>query len=118
VEEYYSAIDVFLFSSYASEGVPQALLQAMSVGLPMVVCRNPSVMETLNGYEDQIPVTYGDVEAAGRALRKTIEWHGWNDSVQSAKRRRLKARYTIESMWSRIAGIYRSEGIPSPDPTG
>ena len=114
VEEYYSAVDIFLFTSYASEGVPQALLQAMSAGLPMVVCRNPSVIETVDGYEDLIPVAYGDVEAASQALRRTVELHGWNDSVQSAKRRRLKALYTIESMWSRTAEIYRSQGIPSP----
>ena len=115
VEEYYSAIDVFFFTSYASEGVPQALLQAMSVGLPMVVCHNASVMETLEGYEDHIPVTYGEVEEAGRALQKTSERHQWNNSVQSARRRLLKARYTLESMWNRIEEIYRSKGIPSPD---
>ena len=115
VEEYYSAIDVFLFTSYASEGVPQSLLQAMSVGLPMVVCHNASVMETLDGYEAQMAVTYGDVEAAGRALRKTAERHQWNNSVQSSKRRLLKTRYTLESMWNRIAEIYRSKGIPSSD---
>lgn len=115
VEAYYSAMDVFLFTSYASEGVPQALLQAMSVGLPMVVCPNASVMETLEGYEDKIPVTYGDVEAAGAALVKTTERHGWNSPIRSAQRRRLRRAYTIENMWSRIMNIYLDRGIPSPD---
>jgi len=114
VEAYYSAMDVFLFTSYASEGVPQALLQAMSVGLPMVVCRNPSVMETLDGYEDKIPVTYGEVEAAGEALQKTIERHQWNNAARSANRRLLRTQYTVESMWTRIAEIYRAKGIPAP----
>jgi glycosyltransferase involved in cell wall biosynthesis len=117
VEEYYSAMDVFLFTSYASEGVPQALLQAMSVGLPIVVCRNASVMETLDGYEDQIAVTYGDLEEAGRALRKMIERHRWSNSVHSARRRLLKTQYTTEKMWNSIAEIYRSKGIAPPDAT-
>ncbi len=34
IEKYFSGLDLYFFTSYANEGVPQSLLQAQSVGLP------------------------------------------------------------------------------------
>lgn len=117
VEDYFSALDIFFFTSYASEGVPQSLLQAMSVGLPLVFSRTPSVMETLEGYGDAIPIEYGDVRTAREALEETARLHHPNDSNRSARRRYLQSKYDIRTMWHQLAALYRHYGIPAPPKT-
>jgi glycosyltransferase involved in cell wall biosynthesis len=48
---YLQAFDCFVLPSYANEGVPQALLQAMAVGLPVIACPIGGIPESLNHYE-------------------------------------------------------------------
>mgnify|MGYP003327992229 FL=1 len=53
---YMQAIDCFVLPSYANEGVPQALLQAMSIGLPIISCPVGGIPETLKSYKEAILV--------------------------------------------------------------
>ncbi len=48
---YFQAFDCFVLPSYANEGVPQALLQAMAVGLPVIACPIGGIPESLNQYD-------------------------------------------------------------------
>lgn len=49
-----SSADVFLFPSYYREGIPRGILEALSVGLPVITTDTPgcniTVQEGLNGY--------------------------------------------------------------------
>jgi len=89
IEKYFSALDLYFFTSYANEGVPQSLLQARSVGLPMVVCRIPSVLETLQGAEDVTPVEYGEVASACAALEKAVQLIKISDERRKEKNVRM-----------------------------
>ena len=51
---YLQAMDCFVLPSYANEGVPQALLQAMSVGLSIISCPVGGIPETLRSYKKAI----------------------------------------------------------------
>jgi glycosyltransferase involved in cell wall biosynthesis len=114
IEKYFSALDLYFFTSYANEGVPQSLLQAQSVGVPMVVCRTPSVLETLQGAEDVIPVEYGDLASACEALEKASQIVRVSDDRRKEKNERVKANHSIDSMVGKIRELYGQWGIEIP----
>jgi len=110
VEQYFSAIDIFFFTSYASEGIPQSLLQAMSIGLPLVVCRTPSVIETLQGIDNFMAIDYGDTEGAQKALIQISDRLAhFNEG--SDNRKQILSRYGIENMWDALISLYREHGV-------
>jgi len=114
IEKYFSALDLYFFTSYANEGVPQSLLQAQSVGLPMVVCRTPSVLETLKDAEDMMPVEYGDVSSACAALKAVIQMIRVPDDRRKEKNERVKSTHSLEAMLGKIRELYGQWGIEVP----
>jgi len=114
IEKYFSGLDLYFFTSYANEGVPQSLLQAQSAGLPMVVCRTPSVVETLHGVDDVIPVEYGDVPSACAALEKALPMIRVPDHRRNEKNEWVKSRHSIEAMLGKIRELYGQWGIGAP----
>jgi glycosyltransferase involved in cell wall biosynthesis len=114
IEKYFSALDLYFFTSYANEGVPQSLLQAQSVGLPMVVCRTPSVLETLQSAEDVIPVEYGEVPSACGALEKAGQMIRISDDRRKEKNERVRSTHSLEAMLGKIRELYGQWGIGAP----
>jgi glycosyltransferase involved in cell wall biosynthesis len=47
---YLQAFDIFAFPSYANEGVPQSILQAMATGLPILTCCIGGIPEAIQNY--------------------------------------------------------------------
>ncbi len=114
VEEYLSALDLFFFTSFASEGVSQSFLQAMAVGLPIVSSSIPSAVETLAGFHDYAIVDYGDISAASQAILE-MDTSPRDDSARLQERTaRVKARYSIETMLYLLLEVYQKNGIPNP----
>jgi glycosyltransferase involved in cell wall biosynthesis len=62
------AFDVFCLPSYANEGVPQALMQAMACGLPVVTTPVGSIEEIVSEGETGLLVPPQDAEALRTAL--------------------------------------------------
>lgn len=50
VSTWLAALDLFVLPSFANEGVPQAILQAMATGLPIVTCPVGGIPEALEHY--------------------------------------------------------------------
>jgi glycosyltransferase involved in cell wall biosynthesis len=114
IEKYFSALDLYFFTSYANEGVPQSLLQAQSVGLPMVVCRTPSVLETLKDADEAIPVDYGDVPSACAALKAAIPMVRAPEDRRKDKNERVRSRHSLDAMLGKIRELYGQRGIGAP----
>lgn len=51
VADWFAALDIYAQPSYANEGVPQAILQAMAMGLPIVSCPVGGIPEALASYK-------------------------------------------------------------------
>jgi glycosyltransferase involved in cell wall biosynthesis len=116
IEKYFSALDLYFFTSYANEGVPQSLLQARSVGLPVVVCRTPSVLETLKDAEDVIAVDYGEVSSACAALKEATRMIQVPDDRRKEKNERVQSTHSLEAMLGKIRELYGQWGIGDPVP--
>jgi glycosyltransferase involved in cell wall biosynthesis len=114
IEKYFSALDLYFFTSYANEGVPQSLLQAQSVGLPMIVCRTQPALETLQGTEDVIPVEYGDVPSACAGLEEALLKIPVPDDRRKKKNEWVRSRHSLEAMLGTIRELYGNWGIGPP----
>jgi len=111
VERYFSALDVFFFTSYASEGVPQSLLQAITNGLPIVACKTPSVEETLRGVVSTEFVTYGETMEAALILQEIANHSAaCEDSIRNDNSQIL-VKYGLSEMTHTLMDLYRRYGV-------
>ena len=66
-------MDIFCLPSYANEGVPQALLQAMFTALPIVTTPVGAILEVATDGETALVVAPQDAVALAGALRRLVE---------------------------------------------
>lgn len=63
-----AAMDIFVLPSYANEGVPQAIMQAMAMGLPELSTPVGSIPEIVSDGETGLLVAPSDAAALAAAL--------------------------------------------------
>lgn len=97
---YLQAIDCFVLPSFANEGVPQALLQAMSVGLPIISCPVGGIPETLKIYKKAILTEPKNPELLSKAMFKIIKTSN-TDQIENIHR-----PFTLDTMYKTTLEVY------------
>ena len=100
------ALDVFALPSYANEGVPQALAQAMLVGLPCVTTGVGGIGELARHEETALVVPAEDSRALKSALEKILSDPGLSRQLGETARRRTEANFSYERMLDSMERIY------------
>jgi glycosyltransferase involved in cell wall biosynthesis len=101
------ALDVFALPSYANEGVPQALGQAMLVGLACVTTHVGSIAELANHAVTALVVPPRDVSALRGALEKLAGEPELRKRLGEEARRHCSEHVSSETMLDRMEAIYR-----------
>jgi glycosyltransferase involved in cell wall biosynthesis len=101
------ALDIFALPSYANEGVPQALLQAMLVGLPCVTTDVGSIGELAVDRRTALIVPPQDTAALRAALERLMRDAALREQLGAAARRHCAERMSYERMLDRMEAIYR-----------
>jgi glycosyltransferase involved in cell wall biosynthesis len=101
------ALDVFALPSYANEGVPQALGQAMLVGLACVTTHVGSIAELAKHAVTALVVPPRDVSALRSALEKLAGEPELRKRLGEEARRHCSEHFSFETMLDRMEGIYR-----------
>ncbi len=92
--------DIFVLSS-AYEGLPNALMEAMAVGLPCVSTRCPTGPgDLIDDGENGILVPVGDETAMADALRKLMDDSGLRKRLGTNARQKIADQYTVERVIS------------------
>ena len=107
VVPWFQALDVFALPSYANEGVPQALIQAMLVGLPCVTTNVGSIAELATHDATALVVPPRDPASLRLALEQLIEHPELRKRLGEAARRHCAERFGYETMIARMEAIYR-----------
>ena len=102
------ALDAFALPSYANEGVPQALVQAMPVGLPCITTTAGSISELAEHEATALVVPAQDAHALASALRRLYDDAGLRARLGEAARRHCAERFSYERMLDRMEAVYRS----------
>jgi glycosyltransferase involved in cell wall biosynthesis len=101
------ALDVFTLPSYANEGVPQALIQAMLVGLPVVTTSAGSIGELAFEGKTALVVPGQDVQALREAIAQLITDPALRARLGAAAREHCVQRYSLEHMLDRMESVFR-----------
>ena len=102
------ALDAFALPSYANEGVPQALVQAMLVGLPCVTTTAGSISELAEHDATALVVPTQNAHALVAALGRLVDDPALRARLGEAARRHCAERFSYENMLDRMEAIYAS----------
>ena len=101
-----SALDLFVLPSLW-EGLPLALLEAMSMSLPVVATRAVGIEETVSDGVEGLLTPCRDPEALARAVARVLGDRHLALGFGMAGRRRVVERHSLAAVADRIDALYR-----------
>ena len=101
---------LFVLPSFV-EGMPMALLEAMSFGLPVIATPVGGVPEILTHGHDGLLVPPGDIAALAAAIARLTSDPELRQRLGRAARDTVGKRFSLDSAVERLLGIYRRFGI-------
>ncbi len=102
------AFDVFALPSYANEGVPQAIMQAMACGVPVVSTPVGSIDELVRDGETGLFVRPQDVTALRAAIERLEADDGLRASLARRAREHVRAHFALDRMLERMEAVFLS----------
>jgi glycosyltransferase involved in cell wall biosynthesis len=102
----YREADVFVFPS-VNEGLPLALLEAMSAGLPAIACCGTGAEDLLTPGSTGRLVPGRDVDALASALMWCYENRQQLPTMGEAARARIEEEFTLAHYAERLLGLYQ-----------
>lgn len=108
------ALDVFVLPSYANEGVPQALLQAMGCGLPVVTTGAGAILEIARAEESALVVPMHDAAALTVALRRIQDDLPLRYTLSQEGKRLVASGHTLDGMLTRMEQVFRRASGQAP----
>jgi len=101
------AIDIFVLSS-RWEGMPNAILEAMACGKPVVATRVGGSPEVVVDGETGILVEAGDPVSLAEAVERVFVDRGLRERMGSQGRRRIETMFTVDRMVERTEDAYET----------
>ena len=105
-EHWLQAMDVFCLPSYANEGVPQAILQAMLCALPIVTTPVGAILEAVSDGGTALVVPPKNADALGIAIARLLDDATLASRLGAAARRLASADFSREAMLDRMEALF------------
>lgn len=106
-ECWFRALDIFCLPSYANEGVPQALMQAMACGLPCVTTAVGAIGELVSHDETALVVSPHDPTSLADALHRLSDDGALSATLGKRARDFVAERHGRAVMLDRMEGLFR-----------
>ena len=110
------ALDVFALPSYANEGVPQALLQAMFCGVACVTTDAGAIPEIARNGETALIVAREDAGALADGLGRLLADDALRMRLAADARAFVAPRYGLPAMLDRIEAAFRRALVDAGSP--
>lgn len=101
----YEAFDVYALSSHR-EGLPNVVLEAMSMGLPVVATRIAGVPNLVRDGREGLLVEPGAIDDLTRALGSLMDDPALREGLGQAGRARVEADYSFAERMRRLCRVY------------
>lgn len=108
VVPFMQAFDVFILPSYANEGVPQAILQAMACGVPVISCPVGGIPECTQGLASVTLVPPKDAVALAAAMKTAIST-GADPADLARARDRVVADHSRDVMYRKALRYFSGD---------
>lgn len=105
VRGYFEAMDVFALSSHR-EGLPNVLLEAMALEVPVVATRVNGVPRLVQDEHSGLLVEPGDVDGLTTALVRVLNNGELRGLFRTVGRRTVETRYSFTTRMQRLKRIY------------
>ena len=99
-------MDVFCLPSYANEGVPQAILQAMLCALPIVTTPVGAILEAVSDGDTALVVPPKDAAALAGAIARLLDDSAFAARLGDAARRVAGADFSRDAMLDRMEKLF------------
>lgn len=100
---------IYVLPSY-NEGVPISILEAMSVGLPIVTTPVGGIPDVIRDGEEGFLIPPGSVDQLARSIIELLGNEELRKKMGENAQRRLRAEYSPETSLSALATLYQSHG--------
>jgi glycosyltransferase involved in cell wall biosynthesis len=107
VARWLAALDVFVLPSYANEGVPQALLQAMFAGIPCVTTDAGAIPEIARDRDTARVVAREDPAALAAAIDALLDDPQGSAQMAGRARAFVAPRFGLGAMLDRMEAVFR-----------
>ncbi len=117
VRPYLAAADLCVFPSQ-SEGMPRALMEAMSLGIPAVATDVGGTSEVLRHSRDGVLVGYGDVDAMANAIASLASDPIRRRNLGESARQRIRSAFDIQAVSEEYLTLFeclRDDSLPNLD---
>jgi glycosyltransferase involved in cell wall biosynthesis len=101
----YGSFDLFMLSS-RREGLPNSILEAMAVGLPVVTTDVAGTKELVVNGETGFVIPQQDVSGLAEALNTLLYDHDLQSRMGQAGRRRVEREFSFAGRLQRIESLY------------
>jgi glycosyltransferase involved in cell wall biosynthesis len=116
VPEWLALMDAFVLASYANEGVPQALLQALAMGKPTVATRVGGIPEVIVPGETGLLAPPRDSRALAQAMSRLVQDESLREILSRQGLQLVASRHSLEQMADALEALYASIMATTPDP--
>jgi glycosyltransferase involved in cell wall biosynthesis len=106
-----AAASIFALPSHA-EGLPMALLEAMSWKLPVVTSPVGGIPQVVSDGRNGLLVKPQDIDGLAASLAKLMADEGERERLGAAARATVESRFSQEEMMRRLGEIYARFGVP------
>ncbi|HEX2389910.1 MAG TPA: glycosyltransferase [Casimicrobiaceae bacterium] len=107
VAPWLAAFDAFVLPSYANEGVPQALLQAMFMAVPCITTDAGAIPEIARDADTARVVPREDAAALARAIDAVLDDPAGSAAMAERARTYVVPRFGLPSMLDRMEDVFR-----------
>jgi glycosyltransferase involved in cell wall biosynthesis len=107
VPDLLASLDIYAQPSYANEGIPQSVIQAMATHLPVVSTDLGPLTEIVENNVNGLTVPVRDSEALASAIIKLLEDKELRGKLGANGRRKVEQSFTIERMLDTTESLYR-----------
>ena len=101
---------VFALPSYA-EGMPMALLEAMSWGLPVIATPVGGVPQVIEHEVNGLFVDPDDIDGIAAAIARLMSDPALRERLGAAARKTIEARFSLDATLDRLGEVYRRFGL-------
>jgi glycosyltransferase involved in cell wall biosynthesis len=102
---------IFALPSH-NEGVPMAMLEAMSRSLPVLTTPVGGIPEVIENDRNGLLVAPGNVDAIEAALERLLRSPAERERLGSAARATIAESFSLDATIERLAALYRFFGVP------
>jgi glycosyltransferase involved in cell wall biosynthesis len=100
------SLDVFALPSYANEGVPQAIMQAMACGVPVVTTGVGAIGEIVKDGDTGLVVPPQDVEALAAAIDRLRSDAALRQRLADAGLAQARQRFSMDRMLDGMESVF------------